>query len=393
MNLNKYFFIIIAFVALLSSCRRNNSASQTPPGTYYTCSMHPEIRSDKPGKCPICKMELIEAHDHVMKETNGIMLTDRQVELADIRMDTVKYSNIGQEMTFTGKVVADPDKEQVLSSRVGGRIDRLYFKTPGQIIKKGDLVYEIYSEDIISAEKEYQLALSNASLSGGNTFIKAAENKLKLWGLTDNQLKAIAGGKIYQPDIPVYSTFSGTVSQVIVQEGATVMEGNPILKLSDYSSVRVEAQVYGNEIQDIPAGATVNIHFPAIPNKDFSAKINFIYPELPGGSQVIMIRADLANPGSNLVPGMQAEVSYSRGNKKAPTVPKGAVLYSKMGPVVWTRKPDKSFEIVMVKTGLAGNDKIEIISGLKEGDIVVSSGAYLINSEYILKKNSIRWPE
>jgi membrane fusion protein, copper/silver efflux system len=387
-NMNRYFTILFVLIAFISSCQRSKTpVTNASPGTYYTCSMHPEIRCDKPGKCTVCKMELIIAHDQA-NGNNGISLTDRQIELANIKLDTVKSGNIGEEIEFPGKIVADPDKVQVISSRVGGRIDNLNFKTPGQTIKKGDLIYEIYSDDIISAQKEYYLAVSNKNITGGNPFIKAAENKLKLWGLTGNQINNIAAGKIYQPDIPVYSPFSGTISQVMVQEGATVMEGSPVLRLSDYSSVRVEAQVFGNEIKDIMQGAEVDIRIPAFANKKFNSKINFIYPELPDNSQVVIVRAELANSDLKLTPGMEADINFSKGSKEAVVVPRGSILYSKMGPVVWIRMPDKSFEIRMVRTGIEGNENIEILSGINEGDIVVSSGAYLINSEYILKKNS-----
>jgi membrane fusion protein, copper/silver efflux system len=382
--------VILLCIGIGYACKpKTDDTGKNPDGSYYTCSMHPEIRMNHPGKCPVCKMELIIAHDQVNGSNNSITLNTRQIFLAGIKTDTVKYGMIGESTILSGKIVADPSKETMISLRVSGRIDKLYVNTPGQQVNPGDPLFDIYSEDLLSAEKEYHLLVANSGSTGLNLeFAKASENKLKLWGLSAIQIKEIAAGHISQPDITIYSNAGGTVSEIMIKEGVTVMEGAGIIKLSDYSTLWVEAQQYANASNTVTSGENVMINIPAFGETNIPSKISFVYPEVLSNSKITLVRAELKNPGLKYRPGMEARIILTHKTKKALLVPSGAIQLNKMGPSVWIRKADKSFEIKMVETGIESNGSIEIISGLQPGEIIVSSGSYLLNSEYILKKNA-----
>ena len=149
-------------VLLLLSCNSKVEAPATD-NSYYTCSMDPQVRENKPGKCPICRMELTKVEAST-ENSNTLKFSENQMKLANIKVDSVRLSSFSQEQTFTAKVVVDEEESSVIAARVMGRVDKLNFKSMGQYIHKGDVVFELYSEELSSAQKEYLIALSAAHL-------------------------------------------------------------------------------------------------------------------------------------------------------------------------------------------------------------------------------------
>ena len=390
MKTNKTFsrILILLLSALMVSCHRKEQP--IADNEYYVCSMDPQVMEKHPGLCPICKMQLTKAIID-KTENNTIKLSEEQKHLANLRVDTVTMAKIGKEITLTGNVVINQSATERISLRVSGRIDKLYFKTVGEKINSGDKVFDIYSPDLLAAQQEYLLALDKkkvfeGSLNGGPSLVKAAKNKLILWGLTENQISQLAKNKQPQSSITIFSKVSGIIAEIAAKEGDFINEGFSVFTLADLSNLWVEAQIYSNEMQYLSINVSVEVMPEAYPDERIEGKVTFINPELQENSRINLARVEVNNAKMLLKPGMKAYVIVKTEEKDAFVLPKDAVLRDADHTTVWIEKKDGSFEARMVETGIENKNSIEIISGIKEGERVVTSGAYLLNSEFIFKK-------
>jgi membrane fusion protein, copper/silver efflux system len=328
-----------------------------------------------------------------MEQPTNIKLSKAQMQLANIIVDSVKENTISNEIIFSGKLVVNENTNKVISSKVAGRIDKLYYKKTGDLINKGDILYEIYSEDLQSAQKEYLLALEKQKKLGttANDFsqiIDAAENKLLLWGMSSGQIEQLKNTATIKNTVPVYSTVSGYIQDINISEGDYLMAGSTVFKLSDNSTLWIEAQAYSDEIEYIRESTPITYTISSFPDEELKGTISFVNPELEKDSKINLIRVEILNTANEYKPGMMAEVKLRTNEKKAVTVSVNAVLVNSNGSTVWVQNPDSTFEVRMVTTGIRNSDEVEITYGLKENERVVTSGAYLLNSEYILKNGS-----
>ncbi len=380
-------FLFISALLVFVGCNTANKKQETNSRIYYTCSMHPQVIKDQPGKCPICQMELIPVGTQQNTASDEIHLNAQQIQLGNIKTDTLHKENIGEANTLVAIVNTNTDKTSSISSRVMGRIEKLYFKTKGDYINKGDKLYDIYSEELNIAKQEYQLALQKTKLPRNDfvdakQVIEAAKNKLLLYGITEEQLKDISSSSI----TTIFSSYNGYITDLAVKEGDYVMQGAVIFKIADLSSLWVEVQVYPTQLKNIYMEADATVTFPDFPDKSFTGKIDFINPELNSGTQLDLIRVEIPNKDLLIKPGMSAIVSLKHHLHKALALPVDAVIRDSKGAIVWVQTSANTYKSRMVKTGIESDDKIEIISGLTEGDVVVISGSYLINSEFLVKK-------
>ena len=341
-----------------------------------------------------CKEKKADVSDMSgMVQSKGILLSKAQMQLANIKIDTVKTTEIGKEIIFSGKLVENENMAKDISSKVSGRIEHLFFKATGDHVNKGDALYNLYSEDLISAQKEYILALEKQKKLGNakndfTSFIESAKNKLLLYGLTEAQIGQINNSGLVPNNISICSPVSGYVREIKINEGDYLMQGSVVFELSDYSSLWIEAQAYSDEMESIKEQAAVTWVISAFPDEEHTGTISFINPEVEQKTKINLIRVEIANPANKYKPGMMAEVKLKTNLKKAITVPPDAVIDDAMGSTVWVQDSTGSFTIRMVTVGIRNSDKVEIISGLKENEKIVISGAYLLNSEYILKNGS-----
>ena len=321
---------------------------------------------------------------------NKIRLTATQIQLAGIETDTVREENLGSEKTLTGTVTTDENKAEELSARLAGRIQQLFVRTTGEKISVGQPVYSIYSEDLQEAEKEYLLAKQQQKVLHNpdvdyNQLISAAENKLQLWGLSLSQIRNITTSGKLSATTTILSKVSGTVSEIAVHEGDYVTEGMSILKTQALSDLWIEAQLYASETSNYKENDRVSVAFPDLGGQIISGKIEFINPELSDCSKIDLIRVSIPNPQGLIRPGMLAYISIASGKDHSLAVPVSAILTDGKGSLVWVKNTDGSFSARMIKPGDGNQNYAPVLSGLKAGDIVVTSGAYLLNSEAIFK--------
>jgi Cu(I)/Ag(I) efflux system membrane fusion protein len=393
----KIIFLSIAILFALAGCKsKNENHAGHDTGTYYTCPMHPTVKSNSPGSCPVCNMSLIKVekqnNEHAQQAGNFITIEKKQQQLAGIKTDTVKFQNIFSSSTILGTVAIDEEQVTTISSRVKGRIDKLYIKTSGEYIRKGNPVYAIYSEQLFADVKEF-LALSENKINSNaenkllNDMLSASKNKLLLWGLSEKQIEELEKNKSASPQIIFYAQTEGYVTDVLVKEGEYVEVGTPLIKLTSLNQVWIDAQVYSNEIEKISGSNSFQVFSETYPDEIYTGRLVFSNPSLENGRKVQLLRLKVDNSKNKLIPGMMVYVSPKQNSKPVLAVPKSALLLEKM-KTVWVLAHDNTFEQRMVETGVENKHWIEITSGLKPGDIVVTEGAYLISSEFILKSGA-----
>ena len=356
--------------------------------------MHPQVVSHKPGKCPICGMTLTQANKIIVNQnTDDIELTDQQVQLGNILVDTLQKRDIRSEMNLTGTLNLNASQVVSLNARVTGRIEKLYVKTTGEYVSKGSPLYDLYSEELNNAKQEYIAALERKSLFkeqsliNFNELIENARTKLALWGMTAAQIKALEKTKHAPLTTTFYSTAPGYVTSLEVTEGGYVMDGGTIIRLADLSTLWAEAQVYTTQLYQIPKGAIATILVPG-ETREIKGRIEFANPEVATESGINVLRVLVANPGTQLKPGMSVLVRVRSAGSNTLFLPIDAIIRDAKGATVWLQTGKNKFKSHMVTTGFESNGFTEIVSGLKEGDAVVIRGTYLLHSEYVFKRGT-----
>lgn len=388
----KKLFVVMLFAIFAVSC--GNKKVVNSDHTYYTCPMHPQVMSHKPGKCPICGMPLtLVQKTPTKKNTDDIELSDQQIQLGNILVDTIRKGRIGSEIELTGTLNLNASRLASVSARVMGRIEKLYVKTTGEYVAKGSPLYDLYSEELNNAKQEYIAAIERKtlfkeqSLINFDELIANARTKLRLWGMTDAQIKALEKNKIASVTTTFYSAESGYVTSLDVSEGSYVMDGASIIQLADLSTLWAEAQIHTTQFYQIPKGAPATV-LVAGSDKKINGRVEFANPEVATETRINLLRVLVPNPGTELKPGMSVIVRIRNAARSGLSIPADAVIRNANGGTVWVQIGKNRFSSRMVTTGLESDGLTEIVSGLTEGDAVVVRGTYLMHSEFIFKRGT-----
>lgn len=382
-------FCISLTAIILPSCSGDDHKESAAAGKY-TCPMHPQILKDGPGSCPICGMDLVPVNSAGGK--NELSLSESQIQLANIK--TMKISSAGFKTSkiLNGRLIVNPEQTELLSSRYKGRVERLFVKETGRRVVNGQALFQIYSEELQTLQQDYILQMKQVAAFPDEKIYQsmreAAKNKLRLFGYSNTQINALSKGNKTSPLLTVYSTGSGIISEVIISEGQYVSEGSPIIRLENFDQLWLEMDVYPSEIASLKLGTSVKVSINGTGDKEHILKIDFISPQLDPATQILKVRAPIHNPG-NLQPGMQATVFLPMAEiSDAISLPIDAVIRDANGAHVWIKTGKNTFASRMVSVGEEDADQIIIRSGLENVQEVVVTGAYLLSSEFILKKGA-----
>jgi Cu(I)/Ag(I) efflux system membrane fusion protein len=389
--------LLAIFLSVMIACNTKNKEdhskhNKSKEATFYTCSMDPQVKEDKPGKCPICHMALTPTKK-VDADPNEISLSKQQIRLGNITTQTISETQSSLEQSYTGVLTINQQKVSTVSARAMGRIEKLYFKTIGEYVKKNEPVYSLYSEDIAIAKQDYFTAYKQLAMPGdfgknAQNMLKAVKQKLLFFGLTIAQIESIKTKSEVSPYTIFYSTLNGYISEIIATEGSYMMEGSAVIKLADLNSLWLVTQVNVNYAKNVHLGQNAKVIFPDFPDKNINARVSFINPEINPDTRLLLIRLEIPNQGLQLKPGMQAVVKLTQSNVKGLFIPIDAVIREENASYIWVEKRPGIFENVMVETGAEIDGMIEIKSEIDSSKRVVITGAYAINSEYKFRKGS-----
>lgn len=332
-----------------------------------------------------CKQKTEQSGEIV--PANNITLSDAQIQLANIKVAEINEGSIGHKLLFTGVLKINEQSVVNITSRATGRIQKLYFKNTGDYVKKGDSLYQFYSDDLIAAEREYfTLQRNNWNFSGRYEPSLTLEDKLLLLGMLPAQITQLRkDGKVLLA-VTIYSPVAGTIRSINITEGQYVNGGQTLFDLADDNQLWVEAQVYPDDLPSLHVGLPSTVTVPAAVNLSIQSNICFINPSCEPGKNVTLIRSVIDNPHRNLYPGMLALMSVQPHKDSGIVVPVSSIIVDKNGSRIWIRNDDGSFSARNVTTGIQSEDSVLILSGLGEIKSVVTSGVYLLNSELILRK-------
>ncbi len=474
---NNWVFLLAISGALLlgmglnSLFRPNTSSNKTSQtgiekserkAIHWTCSMHPQIKQDGPGKCPICGMDLIPIYGDAGDEGGEVSLKlgKRARVLAAIATSRVDHRPLSKEIYTVGKMDYDEGSLAYVAAWIAGRIDKLYADFTGIKVKKGEHLVLLYSPELMSAQEEYLLALrdwrrikgqsSQIAAMSRNT-LRASREKLLLYGITKKQLKEIEQKGKVQTHLTVYAPISGTVIHKKAFEGMYVKTGEQIYTIADLSHLWLYLDIYEYDLAWIKFGQPVEITTEAYPGQTFKGTITFIDPFLNEKTRTVKVRVNVPNPGGRLKPGMYANARIKvRINKagqvvvaglqgkymcpmhpeiildkkgKCPicgmalepvggvmgefasqgteaqrpgllSIPRSAVLDTGQRKLVYVELAPGKYSPREIKVGPAAGDYYPVLEGLKEGEQVVTSGNFLIDSQMQLAgKPSLMFPE
>ena len=311
----------------------------------WTCSMHPQIKQDKPGKCPICGMDLIplrkSGNDHENVDPSAIQLSEEAIALANVQTSRVSKENPVKEVRLYGKIAPDERSLQSQTAHVGGRIESLAVDFTGETVRTGQTLATLYSPDLFTAQQELLEAIKMQQPA----LIKAAREKLQLWKMTDAQITAIQQSGTTSPTVEIKSNTSGIVMSKRVSQGDYVSQGAVLFDVANLSKVWAMFDAYETDLPFLSKGDPVSFTMQAFPGKVFKGRIAFIDPIVNPTSRTSRVRVEVANPGMELKPEMYATAIVDaplKGYKDQIIVPQTAVLWTGKRSIVYVKQPDMS---------------------------------------------------
>jgi Cu(I)/Ag(I) efflux system membrane fusion protein len=379
--------IIIGWLFFHHAGTTVNKAGQTPneKNIIWTCAMHPQIRMDKPGQCPICGMDLIPLQQHpVNMDLNTIDMTDEAIALANVQTSIAGNRNLVKEMRMYGKISVDERLIQIQPAYYPGRIERLMVNFTGEEVTKGQVIAVIYSPELATAQQEL---FETVKLKNSQPYlIEASEEKLRKWKLTDEQIQSIEESGKVNDNFEIKASFSGVVISKNVTIGDYVNIGTPLFEIANLSKVWVLFDAYESDLYWIKTGDIVHFTVQAIPGKDFSGIVSFIDRVINPLTRVARVRVEADNRAGMLKPemfvtGLLEAQSYNK--EKQLIVPKSAVLWTGIRSVVYVRVPDTfghSFMLREVTLGPSTENGYVITNGLKEGEEIVTNGIFSVDA-------------
>lgn len=352
----------------------------------WTCAMHPQIRMDHPGKCPICGMELILLNQNsgTKIDSDAIYFSKEAMELANVSTSIVSRQKPVKEVRLYGKVQADERLLQNEVAHVAGRIEKLFINFTGESIHKGQLLALIYSPDLITTQQE--LLEAAKSKQSQPEIYHAAMEKLMQWMLTEKQIAQIESSGRVKTNFEVYANTSGIVTAKRVAMGDHVSEGSVLFDVANLSNVWVLFDAYESDLPFLKVGNAITFDLQALPGKSFSANIKFIDPVIDPVNRVAKVRVEVSNAGGKLKPEMFA-TGVVKANlnefKDKMVIPRSAVLWTGKRSVVYVKQPNNeeiNFKMREIELGpMLGNSYV-VESGLKEGEEIVTDGTFSVDA-------------
>jgi Cu(I)/Ag(I) efflux system membrane fusion protein len=399
----KTFLTILITAALAATgtwffLKKSETASAPAAGErkplFYQSAMHPWIKSDKPGRCTICGMELTPVYEGEkgLDESGGgnvVALTQNQIQVLHVQTAEAKTRPLARKLRVSGTIDDNSMRHRALAAYVEGRIDKLHVNYIGAEVAEGQPLAEFYSPSLLQAEREYRQL--------GGELRKNTALRLRQMGLTTEQIEGLDQKPADSLTSQILSPISGTVVAQSIYEGQYVATGQQLFEIADFSTMWFMFRAYEQDMPWIKTGQTVSVTTPSIPDKTFTGKITFIDPNFDEATRSTKVRVELPNPLVNgrreLLHRLYADGEVELEAPSVLTVPRSAVIQTGLEAVVYIEEKGGAYEHTVLKTGRRGDEFIEVLSGLKEGDRVVTNGNLLIDGQAEMNRAFMTPPE
>jgi len=393
--------LLISALWLTAGCGKE-TATHSASGSASGGKEHkPEVKTESKKADDLdikgLTMESIQKEGKMQEVAPGaLQISPERQQLIGVKIGRVEMKPLEKIIRTVGRVDYDERKVVTVSPKIGGWIEDLFVDFTGKYVRQGEPLLTIYSPELVSTQEEYLLALRakkdlvkspfSEVAASGNSLAESARRRLKLWDISDDQIKILEETGQPKKTLTLYSPFSGFVLEKMAYKGMSLMPGMVLFKLVDLSTVWLYADIYEYEIPFIRLGQQATIQLSYLPGETFSGKAIYIYPSLDPNTRTAKVRLEFPNPNGKLKPEMYANVEIKVQLGRKLTVPEGAIIDTGIRQMAIIDKGNGYFEPREVKVGAKVGDYYEVFSGLKAGERVVTSANFLIDSESKFKE-------
>jgi RND family efflux transporter MFP subunit len=366
---------------------------------YWVDPMHPQYKSDKPGIAPDCGMKLepvyADASPTAAPEPGTVEITSEKQQLMGVTFSTAEYEGMSDTIRAAARVTLDETRVAKVQPKLEGWIDQVFADFTGKVVHQGDPLLTVYSPEALATQQEYLLAIKaqhsmhenplHEMSESTDNLVAAARKRLELWDIGNRQIDEIGRTGETVKNLTLESPISGYVIERNAYPKQHVTPETVIYTVADLSSVWVIADVFEYEAGNVRLGQSASLTLGYLPGRAFHGRVSYILPQVDPTTRTLKVRIQFDNPGVTLKPDMYGEVELQTGGARKLVVPDSAVLNSGDRQVVFLDRGDGHFEPRNVKIGAQSDGRTEILSGLHEGDRVVTAGNFLMDSESQLK--------
>ena len=358
--------------------------------------MHPQIVRDKPGNCPICGMKLVPVEKKPRTsegsgEQGAVEIDPQKQQLIGVVTTAAARRRLERVVRTVGMVTVDESRLSHVHAKVEGWAEKLYANETGKLVRKGEPLLTIYSPELVSTQEEYLLALrSRERLAGspfaevrrsGESLLQAARQRLRLWDIAEQDIARLERTGEVRKTLTLYAPATGYIMDKMVVEGMRIMPEMTLYSLADLSRVWVEAQVYEFEAPLVKVGQRARLTLQSQPGRVLEGRVSYLYPTLEGMTRTLKARLEFENPGLDLKPEMYGDVEIMVPGEEALAIPEQAVVDSGTRKVVFVKQGEGTFLPREVTVGARSAGYYPVLSGLQQGEQVVTSPSFLIDSE------------
>jgi Cu(I)/Ag(I) efflux system membrane fusion protein len=387
--MKKQLFLLLALATLSCSHKKQSETTKEThnheQSVTYTCSMHPQITQDAPGSCPICGMALIEKDQNTSgTDPSALSFTEEALSLMKVETFTVGQS-VGSSPSkeLSGSINVDETKRFDQTTKYSGRIERLFVHSEGEVIRKGQKIAEIFSAEIYKAQKELLIAVR--SKNNQPQYYEAVREKLRIMKFSDQWIDSIELRGEAEAYFDLIAETGGTIIDLAVGEGDAVKKGQLLYTSADLSTVWAQLDGYENDLESVSVGQRVLLNSPSLSMFSSEGTISFIDKVINDKTRTYNIRVEVSNESGVLKPGMFVLATLESPDSSGLQIPTSAVLWTGKRSLVYVQTASSSFELREVEVRQENSEYYTVLSGLSEGESVVVSGAFQIDSSAQLR--------